>query len=381
MMIAALLAALSFSQTPAQAATGRLVGRVTVEGANTPIAGARITLLPASRPMAPMGPMGMPPQALTDQDGRFVFDKIAPGSYRVDAQKTGFAPLNDPGRGPTPTTQVAAGQTFDIYLQLQKGAVIVGKVLDASGEPLTDARVMALRRMNISAPGMPPRLLPAPTQGPQQTNDLGEFRLSGLPPGEYVVAAMPRAAGPFGGPGVTPSSTGTAVTTTYYPGTIDQAGAHSVTVGAGQTVDNIVFSIQSAAAFRVSGRVVDENDAPISGAMVMLMGDPRGGAAFLGPTGNARTGTDGRFTIADVPSGTYRITASVPIVMNPSGSAGTGGAAGVVSSRSGGNFTAWSSVGGVTAGFVGGGDEPTEVTVNGANVTGVRVVARRPVPQ
>src|SRR5437867_7904711 len=69
MMIAALLAALSFSQAPAQAAAGRLAGRITVDGANTPIAGARVVLLPTGR-----ATIGMPPpQVLTDQDGRFVF--------------------------------------------------------------------------------------------------------------------------------------------------------------------------------------------------------------------------------------------------------------------------------------------------------------------
>src|SRR5437667_1983521 len=151
MIIAALLAALSLTQATATAETGRITGRVTVQGTNTPIAGVRVVLFPAGRPM---GPMGAPPQMITDQDGRFGFDKIAPGGYRLDAQKAGFAPFNQPGGAPTPTTQVAGGQTTEINIQLQKGGVIAGKVLDASGEPLTEARVMALRRMNVNAPAM-----------------------------------------------------------------------------------------------------------------------------------------------------------------------------------------------------------------------------------
>src|SRR4030095_7246672 len=105
------------------------------------------------------------------------------------------------------TYTVAAGQALDdISIVLQKGAVISGKVLDQKGEPVTDARVMALRR--ITPPGAstaPPRLIPAPMQGPQQTNDIGEYRVSGLPPGEYFLAASPRNMG-FGGPGM-PSQT------------------------------------------------------------------------------------------------------------------------------------------------------------------------------
>ena len=375
-----LFLALSTSQAApsVSATTGRIAGRVTIEGANTPVAGTRIVLFPTARPtgpMGPMGPMGMPPQTLTDQDGRFVFDKLAPGSYRLDVQKTGFAPLVEPGRAPT--TQVSTGQTTEIAVHLQKGAVIAGKVLDASGEPLTDARIMAMHRFDGNAPAAPGvRLIPAPGGG-QQTNDLGEFRLAGLAPGEYYVAAMPRGGSPFGGPGVAATANGTANTTTYYPGTVDQAAAHTIKVAAGETVDNIVFSMQSVPAFRIAGRVVDENGAPVAGAMVMLTGDPRSNT-FMGPIGNARTGDDGRFTIAEVPTGTYRVQATIPIMITSSGGRASGsGGIGVAS----GSYTTWSSVGGVTNGAAGGVDQPTEVIVNGANVAGVRVVVRRPTPQ
>lgn len=371
----AVLLALSMSQavpTGPSATIGRIAGRVTVEGATTPVAGARIVLLPTARPT---GPMGMPPQTLTDQDGRFVFDKLAPGSYRIDVQKTGFAPLMRSGRAST--AEVSAGQTTELALHLQKGAVIAGKVLDASGEPLTDARIMAMHRINGSPrEAGAARLISAPGAG-NQTNDLGEFRLVGLAPGEYFVAAMPQGGLSFGGPGVTPTANGTANTTTYYPGTTDQAAAHTIKVAAGETVDNIVFSIQSVPSFRVSGRVVGEDGAPVAGARVTLMGDPRT-SAFMGPIGNARTGDDGRFTIAEVPSGTYRVSASVPIVMN--GSGGVVGRGVVVGSAGAGSFTSWST-GGVTSGVTGGTDQPIEVIVNGAPVTDVRVVVRRPTPQ
>src|SRR6185295_1650964 len=103
------------------------------------------------------------------------------------------------------------------------------------GEPLPDARVTAMRR--VSSPGAAPRLLPAPGQG-QQTNDLGEFRIASLPPGDYYIAAMPRRVTMFGAA----ATTGTAraagsarmtIATTFYPGTPDQATAQAVAVAAG----------------------------------------------------------------------------------------------------------------------------------------------------
>lgn len=379
-VVVGLLLALSMAQAAAPAATGRISGRVTAEGTNAPIAGARVMVFPMMRRgTPPTGPMAMTPQGLTDQDGRFVFNGLAPGEYRVDVQKTGFASLVDPTARPR-TYTVAAGQALDnISIVLQKGAVITGKVLDQKGEPVTDAQVMALRR--ITPPGAStaaPRLLPTPMQGAQMTNDIGEYRVAGLAPGEYFIAASPRAMG-FAGPGAA-STTGKGggtptTTTTYYPGTADQVGAQAITVAAGAEVSNIVFTLQSAPAYRISGTVVDENGAPVAHAMVMLMHDPRNGMMFMGPGGNAQTGDDGRFSIGDITPGAYRLNASVPMMTSGGGIGASSVAAG------GGSFTSWSvSSGGVTTTTTVNGtpQQPQEVIVTDADVRGVRVVARRP---
>src|SRR5262249_14114144 len=150
----------------------------------------------------------------------------------------------------------------------------------------------------------------------QQTNDLGEFRIAGLAPGEYIISAMRPMASPFGSAAVASTARTTALATTYYPGTTNQAAAQPIAVRAGDTVANIEFTMQSTPAFRVSGRVVDDSNQPVAGAMLMLIGDPRSGM-FIGPAGHAQSGADGRFTIADVAPGTYRLQASVPMRMDP----------------------------------------------------------------
>ena len=125
----------------------------------------------------------------------------------------------------------------------------------------------------------------------------------------------------------------------------------------------------SAPAFRVSGIVVDENGEPVAGAMVTVMGDPRNGMLMGGPVGNARTRDDGRFVVGDLTAGSYRVSASIPRMMSGSGT--------------GGGFVRWSDsvsgtvVGGVSSGMVGGIEQPTEVVVTDADVSGVRVTVRR----
>jgi carboxypeptidase family protein len=383
-----LLCGLLLSQAAATStptATGRIAGRVVADGANTPIAGARVTLFPnlPPRPGGPVGPgrmMWRPMQTQTDDDGRFAFEKVEAGAYRLDVQKAGFAPVGEPGQAPA--TEVAAGKTTDLAVAMQKGGVIAGKVLDAQGEPLADVRMMAMRRLNRQ--GMPGQaanaifMAPAGAGGQQQSNDLGEFRLANLAPGEYYVAAMPNNGGmPFGGPGTTPTSTGKASLTTYYPGTNDQAAASPIKVTAGETVYNIVFGMQSAPGFRITGQVVDENGAAVSGAMVMLM--PARPAGGFSPPTHATSGENGRFTFVDIPSASYRVNASVPVQLaNGRGSVVTSsGPAGSAVAMSGGTFSSWTSVSSGRGGM-GSTDPAVDVAVNDADVSGIRVVVHRP---
>ncbi|HEY2906956.1 MAG TPA: carboxypeptidase-like regulatory domain-containing protein [Vicinamibacterales bacterium] len=359
----------TFLAQSAPTATGTIRGHVLEEGSNKPIVGARVLLFPQGGRFI----SGPPPQSTTDADGAFAFAALAPGDYRLDVQKNGYVPWGIPQPGmrsavPRPF-HVEAGQPTIADLHLQKGGVVAGRVLDVNGEPFADARVMALRRMDSNPAvraGMASRLVPQ-GQG-QQTNDIGEFRVAGLAPGEYFIAVSPRMMMPLGeSPASPPAANGsrTTTTTTYYPGTIDPAGAQPITVAAGETVNSIQFTMQSSPAFRVSGIVVDENGQPISNAMVMLMGDPRSGPMF-GPAGSGRSDSGGRFAISNIVAGSYRINASVPVVMNSGGA--TGGISGGIS---GGSFGSVSISGNSSA-------PPAELVVTDGDVSGVRVVARRP---
>ena len=104
----------------------------------------------------------------------------------------------------------------------------------------------------------------------------------------------------------------------------------------------------------------------------------------MGPGGNAQTGDDGRFSIGDVTPGTYRLNASVPMIMNSCGgvaAAGSSGFSEVAITGGGGSFTSWTvSSGGVTTSSTANSapQQPQEVVVTDADVKGVRLVARRP---
>ena len=66
-------------------------------------------------------------------------------------------------------------------------AIVSGRVLDEAGEPLAGANVMTMQYKFFNGKR---RLVP--TRGNTTTDDVGQYRLSGLEPGEYYVQASSR---------------------------------------------------------------------------------------------------------------------------------------------------------------------------------------------
>ena len=288
---------------PQQAAVS---GTVLEAGSNTPVAGAQVTLMS----FAPGPQPGRPPEPLiatTDQDGRYRFDALEPGRYRVSVQKAGFATMLWPG---FPEATLKAGERkTDLNVTIQRSAAIVGRVLDENGESIANANVMRWRRplvMNGAAVPARPGLIPAGSAA--QTNDLGEFRLFGLAPGEVYVQATSRL--DFGR---SASPRPTVPLATYFPGTADVVGAMAITLAAGQTSGDITIRMVSAPAFQVSGVITDEGGRPVENALVRLLlertpGEPP--MPFMSGMRSARSDKAGKFTISGVVNGSYTLLAN-----------------------------------------------------------------------
>ena len=174
--------------------------------------------------------------------------------------------------------EILDGQTVEkVDFSLPKGGVITGRILDEFGEPLADAQVAAQRYQNV---GGRRRLVPAGRNA--MTNDIGEFRLFAIPPGQYYLSATLRNMGPIGD---TDDRSGYAPT--YFPGTPNMAEAQKVTVGLGQMVSDINMALIQTRTARVTGVAVDSQGRPLMG---MVMTVPRGDSMMmmLGPPGQIR---------------------------------------------------------------------------------------------
>lgn len=356
MFVITLLMSLALSQA-APGGAGRVSGRITLEGTNAPVSGARVTLQAATL-QSVAGKM--PAATMTDEDGRYAFDNVPTGSYNINVEKTGLVPVVLGGphspAAPPAVVQVSPGQSLNgVDRRLQKGGIITGRLLDPKGEPLPEVPLNLMRRVTFA--GHPAMLVPANRGG--STDDLGEFRISGLASGEYLIVALPRPS--RFGDNTNPTSARAPRTTlarTFYPGTTDESAAQVVAVSAGNELNNISFAIQSVQAFRISGIVVNEDGHPVANAMVTLSGD--GTSGNLGPGGLATTDLGGRFTIVDVSPGSYRL--QPPPVMTSDGFAGVGG----VASGSSGNASS---------------QAPPPIVVTDADVSNLRLVVHRQSPR
>jgi carboxypeptidase family protein len=255
-------------------------------------------------------------------------------------------------------TLKAGERKTDLNVTIQRGAAIVGRVLDENGEPIANANVVAWRRPPVpNGSAAPARLGLIPAGFAAQTNDLGEFRLFGLAPGEVYVQATSR---PDFGRSASPRLS--VPLATYFPGTADVVGAMPITLAAGQTSGDITIRMVSAPAFQVSGVVTDERGRPVENALVRLLLEMRPGEPpmpFMDRMQSARSENAGKFTISGVVNGSYTLLATAPVLLSTP-DASRGGAAGAGTSTS---FTSGTVTGGVVSEFVGGG--VTTETVNG----------------
>ena len=239
----------------------------------------------------------------TDQQGRFSIDGLPAGNFTVSAAKPGYVTVfhgaKRPGRGPGVPVAVGEGQRVDVTLKILPGASVTGVVTTPNGNP---APGIPIAVVDVRRPGMS---APAPVRG--VTDDRGVYRVFGLPPGDYLVSALPRLV-PTGEGRGTASATGVvqitdaevqwaraaaasgisratpvgaassppppgrlvSYTPVFYPGVTDASAAAPVSVAAGEERANISLTIRAVPMARVSGTLADQNGQPVPNASVAL---------------------------------------------------------------------------------------------------------------
>ena len=360
-------------QRAAPSGTGVILGRVVDAGTGRPIPGARVMMTSAADRVSSLAASGLisgmememamvgtggpnAQRAIADADGRFVFRNLAKGAIPISAWMPGYLP-GASGRyrhdGPSQPIELEDGERrTDVVIRLWKYASIGGIVVDEAGEPAVGVSVRALRRLPS---GSGPRLQMGWTTA--YTDDRGQYRLSGLAPGEYLVAVpstittVPASSVEEYVQAITagstmqlmqartasnaplPSPSGMRIgdyqiqisplrnvqfpppdengrlfvyRTTFHPAAHTSAEGQVITLGSGDERQNVTISLTLTPTAFVSG-IASGPDGPMRGLGLRLV--PADGDSYQSDNGfeAAHTATDGlgRFTLLGVPPGQY----------------------------------------------------------------------------
>lgn len=238
----------------------------------------------------------------TDAGGRYEFTELPAGRYSVSASKGSYVSLQygqqrpfEPGK----PLEVGEAQTVaKVDFTLPRAGVVTGRVFDEYGDPVADAQVAAMR---YAFQQRRRQLVPAGRFA--QTNDIGEFRLFGLPPGQYYISATLRNTS-FGAM----SEDRSGYAPTYYPGTSSIGDAQKVTVPVGQTIANININLLVTRTARINGTITDIEGKAVANGVVMIF--QRSVGMFMSPSGS-QIRPDGAFTVSNVAPGEYTLMANV----------------------------------------------------------------------
>ena len=235
----------------------RLGRGVEVEGlvldvAGRPVEGAAVELVAA-------GSFRGGSQATSDAAGAFRFVGVAPGAYRLQGRKPGFATASLPEE-----VQVGALPVGGLELRLDAGGAIRGRLVGLTPEEISRARVLALPgtggsgvRLDLAA---------------GRVDYTGEYRIEPLAPGDWTVIAE-----------VSDGGRRAQGRATLAPGTSEA-----------------VLDLEFGGGLTLSGRVV-KSGAAVPGAMVFARGQD------VTASGSSTTTADGAFRIEGLEAGTYEL--------------------------------------------------------------------------
>ena len=219
----------------------------------------------------------------TGADGRFVFRDLPAGACVPEAERVGFVKGSTRARVVLKQDEARS----DVEISLIPTGSISGHVTDGDGHPVEGAFV------NVQSSRYGEY---------RTTDDKGEFRIGGLPPGKYRVKATSAGGGIFAGPPEirTDGTTEVHYAGTYYPGALSEAQAGRVVVRPGAETNGIDVQLMAVPFVRVSGKVIGgpRNATEI---FVLVSQGPGGTGAAVHP--------DGSFEIWRLDPGKYWLTA------------------------------------------------------------------------
>jgi len=227
----------------------------------------------------------------TDEDGRFIAEDLRAGAYIINVSAFGYVM---PGQSSGALEPAVYRPGDSVNITLVKGGIITGKVVGARGEPVVAVSVRPIRVRDLDG-----KSVRAPVAlRERQTDDRGIYRLYGLEPGIYIIAA--------GGAGRSRSGTNPYEydTPTYYP-SATRAGAAEIRVDLGMETSGVDVRYRGDRGHLISGSV----DGLPTGSTVWITLNYSGSNVPFTAVSTTITSENRSFAIYGIPGGEYDLLA------------------------------------------------------------------------
>lgn len=295
----------------------RIAGTVVSKLDGHPLARARITVRDTKDPQKFES-------LVTSEDGRFEFTGVPAGKYDLHGAKRGFiqASYDQHEQFSTAIVTGANLDTEDLVLRLAPTAIISGKLLDESGDPIRNATVTLYYDDHSGGVNQIRQFRGA------QTDDQGSYEIPSIMPGTYFLSASarpwyavhPNSNSPDSPANGKPAGTANADTSTfdrsldvaypvtYYSDVTDADSATPIPIGGGERLQ-IEVHLNPAPALRLLFRVPENGEK--QGIFPRIEQPAFDGSTFL-PNDGIRMVSPGLVELTGVPAGRYNVRISGP---------------------------------------------------------------------
>lgn len=278
--------------------SGSISGRITVDG--KPKAGVVVELLAtdangARRPFA---------KTTTSKTGKYVLRDVASGTYDVSPSAPTLSGPNQGKSGQSgKSVAIEAGESVKgIDFDLVSNGSISGRVRDVSGEPVKGQTVQLLLR----GEGNYSRPFNSSAPDDHRTNDEGVYRISGVPPGRYILKVGIAYGLATYGRG---EKGNLYYPETFHPSADEESKATVVEVASGrETTDVDITVAKPLRIFEIAGQLINvETGGPVPNVGLEIISTSADGRQSTHLSGGSRSNANGEFRIQNALPGRYVI--------------------------------------------------------------------------